>query len=351
MAEPVLSLEALGWRPFFAAQLPLDTTAVPARVVAVHRGAIEVVGAGFEASLPSPRPAPDADEEDAITVGDWILVDPAHERILERLERFGLFRRRAAGTERRLQLIAANVDTLFVVTSANRDFNAARIERYLALAREGAASPVIVITKADLNAEAPALAAAAARLAPGLVAECLDARSHEAERQLAPWLGAGQTVALAGSSGVGKSTLINSLTGANLAVGEIRAADQRGRHSTTARSMHRLGGGAWLVDTPGMRELGLVAADAAIDDVFAEIATLASQCRFKDCGHGSEPGCAVRRAVEQGELDPERLARFGKLLAETRRNSESLHERRARLKSQGKLYKSIQQGKETRRTD
>ena len=351
MSDAALSLESLGWRPFLAAQLPLDTTAVPARVVAVHRGFIEVIGAGFEASLHAPRPAPEADEEDAITVGDWLLVDAARERILERLERFGLFRRRAAGTERRLQLIAANVDTLFVVTSANRDFNPARIERYLALAREGAANPVVVITKADLNAEAPAMAAEAARLAAGLVAECLDARSSEAAERLAPWLGAGQTVALAGSSGVGKSTLINSLTGANLAVGAIRTGDQRGRHSTTARSMHRLVGGAWLIDTPGMRELGLVAADDAIDDVFAEIAALASQCRFSDCGHGSEPGCAVRRAVEQGALEPGRLARFGKLLAETRRNSESLHERRARLKSQGKLYKSILQGKQTRRPD
>lgn len=347
-----ISLDDLGWRPFFAAQLPADPAQLPARVVGVHRGAVAVVAPGFEASLPPPRAAsPDADEEDAITVGDWVLLDPSRERIASRLDRQGLFRRRAAGTGRRLQLIAANVDTLFVVTSANRDFNPARLERYLALAREGAANPVVVVTRADLNADAAALAAEAARLAPGLVAESLDARRPEAALQLAPWLAAGQTVALAGSSGVGKSTLINSLTGAGLAVGEIRAADQRGRHSTTARSMHRLAGGAWLIDTPGMRELGLVAADEAIDDVFAEIAALASQCRFTDCGHGTEPGCAVRQAIESGELDAERLKRFRKLAAESRRNSESLHERRARFRSQGRRYKAILQSKHPRRPD
>jgi ribosome biogenesis GTPase len=347
-----LSLESLGWRPFFASQLAIDSISIPARVVGVHRSAVVIVGEDFEASLPAPRSdKPGADEQEALTIGDWVLVDPSHERIVGRLERFGLFKRRAAGSERRLQLIAANVDTLFVVTSANRDFNPARIERYLALAREGAATPVVVVTKADLNADAAMLAAEAARLAPGLVAECLDARSPEIVDQLAPWLASGQTVALAGSSGVGKSTLINSLTDAGIAVGEIRAADQRGRHSTTARSMHRLPGGAWLVDTPGMRELGLVDADEAIDDVFAEITQLALECRFGDCGHGSEPGCAVRLAVERGELDPARLARFSKLAAETRRNSESLHERRARLKSQGRFYKAVLQSKHSRRTD
>jgi ribosome biogenesis GTPase len=130
-----------------------------------------------------------------------------------------------------------------------------------------------------------------------------------------------------------------------VAVGAIRESDQRGRHSTTSRSMHRLPGGAWLVDTPGMRELGLVAGDDAIDDVFAEIAQLAERCRFNDCGHDEEPGCAVRRAIELGEIDPKRLARYRKLLAETRRNTESLHERRERFRAQGRLYKSIQQSK------
>lgn len=346
--DTAATLEDFGWRPFFAAQIPDDADAVPARVVGVHRSLVEVLGPGIDASLPLPRSlaaGAETDDEDAITVGDWLRVDPAGGRIVERLERFGLFRRRAAGSEHRLQLIAANVDTLFIVTSANRDFNPARIERYLALAREGGAMPVVVVTKADLNAEAAALAATAARLAPGLLAEALDARGSDAADKLAPWLGRGQTVALAGSSGVGKSTLVNSLTGAGVAVGEIRADDQRGRHSTTARSMHRLPGGAWLIDTPGMRELGLVDAGEAIDDVFAEITALAGRCRFGDCAHEAEPGCAVRAAVERGELDPGRLARYEKLLAETRRNSESLHERRARFRAQGKLYKSIQQSK------
>jgi ribosome biogenesis GTPase len=351
MAEPTNdSLATLGWRGFFAAQIDpiLEAELAPVRVTGVHRDTLLVAGLGADDRLPVPR----ADnEEAAATVGDWLLVDPSAHSVRRRLDRFGLFKRRAAGTDRRLQLIAANVDTLFIVTSANRDFNPARLERYLALALEGSANPVVIVTKADLNEEARDLAARAARLAPGLFAECLDARDPIAAEALGPWCATGQTVALVGSSGVGKSTLINTLTGAGQMVNAVREADQRGRHSTTARSMHRLTGGGWLIDTPGMRELKLVDATDSIDDVFAEITELATRCRFTDCEHNSEPGCAIRKALKSGALDVGRLERFRKLSAETRYNSESLAERRARFKSFGKLYKSVQKDKSARRRE
>jgi ribosome biogenesis GTPase len=348
MSDTIDLLAELGWRQHFAGQLqsPADGDSRPARVTAVERSVINVLGADFERMLPAPRTM---DEEDRITVGDWVLVDAAAVQIRRRLERFGAFTRRAAGTARMRQLIAANVDTLFIVSSANRDFNLARLERYLALAHNGGATPVIVLTKADLNPDTAALAADAMRLAPGLLVEWLDARESAAAQKLSPWCTTGQTVALLGSSGVGKSTLVNTLAGAGPSTREIRATDQRGRHSTTSRSMHRLHDGGWLIDTPGMRELKLVDADEALDEVFDEIAALAATCRFTDCLHVAEPGCAVQAAIENRSLDPERLQRYLKLVNENRYHSETLAERRARFRSAGKIYKSAKKNRAEKR--
>jgi ribosome biogenesis GTPase len=330
-------LESLGWRHFFAAQVDPDTTLVPARVLAVHRSRVEVAGDGLatEVSLSGNSAALE------ITVGDWVLVDPEGPRIGRLLDRFGVFKRGAAGTSRTIQYIAANVDTLFIVTSANRDFNIARLERYLAIAHEAGAYPVIVIAKADTVDSADAFVAEAARLGSGILVEAMDARDPADAERLRPWCGPGQTVALLGSSGVGKSTLINTLAGVSQDTRDVRRDDQRGRHTTTSRSMHRLPQGGWLIDTPGMRELQLVDVGDALGDVFSEITALAADCRFSDCRHEVEPGCAVQAAIDAGTLDPQRLRRFRKLLSEDRRNSESIAERRARDRTTGALYRSI----------
>ena len=335
--EPRDSLQSLGWRSFFQSQVEPDSDALPARVLNVHRGRIEVAHAGGHEVVELAGKAAGI----AVAVGDWVLLDANGPRMNRCLERFGLFQRRAAGTGGEIQLIAANVDTLFIVTSANRDFNVARIERYLAIAHDAGAFPVIVITKADTVDSASGFVSEASALSPGVLVEALDARSADDVEALRPWCGSGQTVALLGSSGVGKSTLVNTLTGDHLLTREVREDDQRGRHTTTSRSMHRLPGGGWLVDTPGMRELQLVDVGGALDDVFAEVAALAATCRFSDCSHESEPGCAVQSAIEAGTLNADRLRRYRKLLLEDRHNTETLAERRSRDKSFGKMIKSV----------
>jgi len=333
------TLSSLGWRAYFSAQLTdaeTDTLQV-ARAMAVHRGRIDVAGADGESSISLTGKSAAVD----ITVGDWLLIDTNGPSVSRCLKRFGLFQRRAAGTSGHVQLIAANVDTLFVVTSANRDFNIARLERYLAIAHDAGAHPVIVITKADTVESVTAFVQKASQLSPGLLVEPLDARDANQVAVLSPWCESGQTVALVGSSGVGKSTLVNTLTGAQLDTSGVREDDQRGRHTTTGRSMHRLPGGGWLIDTPGMRELQLYNVADALEDVFSEITELASDCRFSDCAHVSEPGCKVLEAIDRGALDAARLKRFHKLLSEDRHNTASIEERRARDKQFGKLVKSV----------
>ncbi len=340
-------LAELGWTPFFNSQTFDDDLSrlLPVRVMAVQRGQLSVAGDGFETSIPSHLPGAVA-EDDYPTVGDWMLIDSETHRPHRLLNRSSLFKRRAPGSGRGVQLIAANVDTVFIVSSCNQDFNIARLERYLVLAREAGVTPVIVLTKADLTDDPSDYARQALRLQPGLLVEAVNAHDPQSVACLSAWCGNGQTVAFMGSSGVGKSTLINTLTGAgHIATGAIREDDAKGRHTTSARSFHRLEQGGWLLDTPGMRELQLTDAAAGLEEVFDDIVELAHACRFSDCGHDSEPGCAVQEAIADGGLDPARLDRWRKLTAEDRYNTETLAERRARDRAFSKMVRSVSKEK------
>lgn len=341
------NLAEFGWNAFFNSQIDPTGTATPVRVVEVHRDRIRVIGPAIDTLIP-PFVADDNAEATA-TVGDWLMIDPASLRPQRLLHRKSLFKRRAAGTGRALQLIAANIDTVLIVSSCNQDFNPARLERYLVLAREADVTPVVVLTKADLSDAPQDFARIAEKLLPGLLVEVLDARDPAAVACLAPWCATGETVALLGSSGVGKSTLANTLLGVQaIETQGIREHDAHGRHTTTSRSLHRLPAGGWLLDTPGMRELQLADAKAGLEDVFADIADLARRCRFADCRHETEPGCALLEAMATSVLDPARVRRWRKLAAEEAYNTESVLVRRARDRAFGKMAKKAMKEKRTR---
>jgi len=339
--EPT-GLERLGWGPAFASQIDADalTATPPVRVVAVHRSGLQVAGDGTLETIP---PGPEA------TVGDWLLYDRERPRSSRVLERKSLIKRRAPGTGREVQLIASNIDTVFIVTSCNADFNVARLERYVALAFEAGIEPVIVLTKADLAEETAPYVEEARKVSDRVPVVALDARGDEPAEALADWCKPGRTVAFLGSSGVGKSTLTNALLGSQaIATQGVREDDARGRHTTTRRELHATPGGCLVLDTPGMRELQLTDAATGIADVFEDIEALTASCRFTDCQHETEPGCAVLAAVDEGSLDPARLARWHKLQAEDAFNSASLAERREKDRAFGKLVRSAVKAKSVR---
>ncbi len=326
------TLLELGWRSFFSAQI-LDGEEGryrPVRVLSVHRGKIAVAGDGFQQFI-NPHMPDAGDEEDHPTVGDWLLIDEESLQPFRILRRESLFKRRAPGTDRKSQLIAANVDTVFLVASCNQDFSAARLERYLVLAREVGVNPVVVLTKTDLTDTPEKFVAAAHNLQPGLLVQTVNARDPSSVASLAAWCGKGDTVALMGSSGVGKSTLVNTLRGSDsITTQAIRKTDGTGRHTTTVREMHRLAHGGWLLDTPGMRELQLSEAATGIAELFDDIVTAAENCRFSNCAHEAEPGCAVQKLVADGMLPVGRLDRWRRLAVEENSNTAATTQRRGR---------------------
>lgn len=315
------SLEALGWNWFFAdafAQYEPEGL-TPGRVAVQERGAVVL----FTASGPIPAEtgARLLRESGQPVTGDWVAAeiladeDKAIVRaILPRRSRFA--RKEPWLTEE--QVVAANVDTAFLVTDCGRDFKARRLERYLTAAWDSGAAPVIVLTKSDLAADVWETLAEAEAIAFGVPVHAVSSVTGQGLGALDPYLLPGCTVALLGSSGVGKSTLVNRLLGEDLlATAELRR-DGRGRHTTTHRELVHLPGGALLLDTPGMRELQLWADESALDETFADVAGLARECRFSDCAHGQEPGCAVRAALANGSLPQIRWESYRKLQRELR---------------------------------
>ncbi len=310
--------------------------------VQTPQGDVEVVLAGrlkHEAETRGALPA----------VGDWVVVrrraDESRGAIVAVLPRRSWFSRRMAGHVTDEQVVAANVDAVFVVMGLDGDFNLRRLERYLLLARESGASPVVLLTKPDLAPEPAALVAEAAAVAGGVPIHVLNPKANQGVEQVAPYVAAGRTGALLGSSGVGKSTIVNCLVGRDVRrTRDVRASDSRGRHTTTHRELVVLPGGGLLIDTPGMRELQLWDVATAVGETFDDIQALADGCRFTDCRHRDEPRCAVKAAVEDGRMPATRLASYLKLQEELehlarQRDERALLEEKRRAKVMGKALR------------
>ncbi len=338
------TLQSFGWQPFFQQQITLDEwdQVKPARIIEVQRNQISILSNKQNRILTINPNWP------AFAVGDWILLDESFQ-FIRLLDRQSVFKRKAAGSKVQEQLIASNIDTLFIVTSMNHDFNLNRMERYLSLAFEAQVEPVLVLTRADESDQVEELCLQASKLSSQVATVAINGLDSESVQQLHPWCQPGKTLAVMGSSGAGKSTLINSLAGTDLqSTGTIREDDSKGKHTTTSRSMHQLPIGGLIIDTPGMRELQLTDVHDGIEQTFEDITELAKHCRFKDCQHESEPGCAVQAAIASGELELRRLQSYKKLLREDLRNSSTLAERRLRDKEFGKMVKSVMKEKRNR---
>jgi len=318
--HPPATLAALGWgEPFASAFAPFSSTAASVgRVARVDRSVLTVLTERGEVRAPvAAELSHDRDPFRAPTVGDWVVLQEG--TVTHVLGRRSAIVRGSAGSPDKPQVLAANVDRVFVVCSLEGRFRARRLERLLVLAWQSGAAPVAVLTKADLASDVAGAVAAASRLIGSGDVVAVSSLSGAGLDNLKGFLGPGVTVALLGPSGAGKSTLANSLGLGTLELqtGEIRD-DGKGRHTTTARELVRLPGGAMLIDTPGLRALALADVDQAITDAFAEVEELAAACRFSDCRHISEPGCAIKEAIETGRLDPDRYASFENLRREQR---------------------------------
>jgi len=319
-------LADLGWNSFFENYFAefRQTGLLPARVVEEFKGFYRLRSAQAEylAETAGKLQHLAASREDLPAVGDWVGImsrpEEGRARIEHILPRRTKLSRKVAGREMSEQIVATNLDTVFVVNALNREFNLRRIERYLTIVWDSGARPVVVLNKADLCPDAAARAADVEGIALGTPVHLLSALEKTGLEAVREYLTRGTTAAFVGSSGVGKSTIINGLADAALPVQAVREHDDRGQHTTTSRQLIFLSGGGMVIDTPGMRELQLWNHEEGATLAFDDIATLSQGCKFRDCGHRGEPGCAVAAAVQQGELSRERLENYRKLLAELR---------------------------------
>lgn len=311
-----------------------------ARVSRVNRGACEILAGNGEELRAEPTGAllyRAATAAELPAVGDWVAAQIfAEDAVVHAvLPRFTAFARRAAGTREEQQILAANMDIVFVVCGLDHDFNLRRLERYLTLTRESGAAPVIVLNKADLCPDIASRTRETERIASGVPVAVIQANRAAGITALEPHIAEGRTIALLGSSGAGKSTLINQLLGVSLQrTGDVRGQDGRGRHTTTSRQLIPLPRGGALIDTPGLRELQLWAGQESLDETFIEIAEAAMHCRFRDCTHSGEPGCAVETAVGDGTIDSARWQSYRKLTREIRHHEIANDQLAARAEKQ-----------------
>jgi ribosome biogenesis GTPase len=333
-----LDLTALGWSPRLEAVFAPHAAEglLPARVSLEHTHIYRVLAADGEvlARVAGRLRHRAEGRADYPAVGDWVAIEPdPHDgdaRIHAILPRTSRFSRRTAGDVTEEQIVAANIDTVFLVAGLDGDFNPRRIERYLLVARESGAAPVIVLNKADLSDNPAARVEEVRALAQGTAVHAVSCRNPATLDVLKQSLGHGQTGALLGSSGVGKSTIVNRLIGHDLLrTQDVRESDSRGRHTSASRQLVQLPGGSVLIDTPGMRELQLWETGEALADTFGDIEELAAGCRFRDCRHRTEPGCAVLEAIASGRLPGGRLASFHKLAEEQIHQARQQDERAA----------------------
>jgi ribosome biogenesis GTPase len=352
----VYGLSRLGWGADFEQEFEQYETAgfVPGRVAVQHRGAYDVLTADGEvrAGLPGRLLHDAGDAADLPAVGDWVALDPpagGASTVRAVLTRRTAFVRTMASDQHRLseqQVVAANVDTVFLVSALVDDYNLRRLERYLVLGWESGAQPVVVLTKSDLCDDVDGAVAEVETIAVGVAVHAVSNVTGEGVDELRPYFAGNRTVAALGSSGVGKSTLINSLSGEEvMATGAVRR-DGRGRHTTTRRELLAVPGGGFFLDTPGMRELQLAEATGGIEEAFDDVVDLFALCRFSDCAHESEPGCAVKAALDDGRLEPERWKSYQKLQREL-----AMLERKLDARAKSEERKKWRQWERSRRKD
>jgi ribosome biogenesis GTPase len=343
----MVTLSNLGWSEHFAAAFEpyREKGLVPGRVVLEHN---HILAGKLRHEAASRQELP--------AVGDWVAlrVEPSGERasIQAVLPRLSACSRKVAGEETLEQVVAANIDAIFLVSALDHDFNTRRIERYVVLARRSGAQPVIILNKIDRSPDVDAAIAEAQAVAPDVPILPVCTKDGRGFDQLAPYLQTGKTVALLGPSGVGKSSIINRLIGTELLkTADVRASDSRGRHTSVHRQLVELPSGGLLIDTPGMRELQLFDMAGAVDETFPDIDALGQNCRFRDCRHHQEPGCAVKRAVDDGTLDAARYGNFLKLQEEhesfaRRQDERALLDTKRQSKIGSRAMKSLQKDRE-----